>query len=597
MTGPTITVDLRRIEQNARVLVEASSAHGISVAGVSKSTCGSPKVARAMVRGGVTQIADSRLDNLARIRRDGITVPLMLIRAPSLNEIDDTIRYADISLNSELTTIAALGRAAQTRGVVHDIVLMIDLGDLREGILPAEALDVVAEILPIEGIRLIGIGANLACVGGIQPTVDNLSNLVYLADEITKRFSIELPIVSGGNTFSLPLLETGTMPEGINHLRLGASIVLAESPTPPGLYELLNNDAFTLTADIIEAKVKPSRPYGVSGEDAFGRRPVFDNEDKPSRRLILSIGREDISPEGLTPIDPRLKVISASSDHLLVDAGETGDEYRLGGTVDFTIDYGALLMAMTSPYVEKRYVLGTEPIDANASVELIDLETTGLASHLLDHGLREDMSGIGFDCVQGENAAADLTTLPLWLTAEAWQNTRIPIATEPGTDLGAIIFASHGDIEQLLSSAADLHGPSLENTVLVGVKNATVDHKRALDEYGVLLVTIDEIDRHGMAALMPRVLAAAGQGVNGVHVHFDMDIIDGRVLGVDDTTHLGGLTFREAHLAAEFISETGLTRSISIGSVAGADSDPLGRQATFVDGLVASLLGRKVVKA
>ncbi|KIM15664.1 hypothetical protein QV65_21180 [Rhodococcus erythropolis] len=112
-----------------------------------------------------------------------------------------------------------------------------------------------------------------------------------------------------------------------------------------------------------------------------------------------------------------------------------------------------------------------------------------------------------------------------------------------------------------------------------------------------MLVTIDEIDRHGMAALMPRVLAAAGQGVNGVHVHFDLDIIDGRVLGVDDTTHLGGLTFREAHLAAEFISETGLTRSISIGSVAGADSDPLGRQATFVDGLVASLLGRKVVKA
>ena len=186
-----------------------------------------------MVRGGVAQIADSRLDNLARIRRDGITVPLMLIRAPSLNEIDDTIRYADISLNSELTTIVALGRAALTRGVIHDIVLMIDLGDLREGILPAEALDVVAEILPIEGIRLIGIGANLACVGGIQPTVDNLSNLVYIADEITKRFSIELPIVSGGNTFSLPLLETGTMPEGINHLRLGASIVLARITYSP----------------------------------------------------------------------------------------------------------------------------------------------------------------------------------------------------------------------------------------------------------------------------------------------------------------------------------------------------------------------------
>lgn len=596
MTGPTITIDLRRIEQNARVLVEASRQHSISVAGVSKSTCGSPKVARAMVRGGVAQIADSRLDNLARIRRDGITVPLMLIRAPSLSEIDDTVRYADISLNSELATIDALGRAAHARGLVHDIVLMIDLGDLREGILPAEAFDVVSQILPIDGIRLIGIGANLACVGGIQPTVDNLSNLVYIAEEIKKRFKIELPIVSGGNTFSLPLLETGAMPTGINHLRLGASIVLAESPTPPGLYELLNKDAFTLTADIIEAKIKPSRPYGVSGEDAFGRRPVFDHEDTPSRRLILSIGREDISPEGLTPVDPRLSVISASSDHLLVDAGETGDEYRLGGSVDFTIDYGALLMAMTSPYVEKRYVLGTEPVAANATLALHDLGRDGLSRHLLEHGLRDDVSGIGYTCTESATIAAGSTTLPLWLSPDAWQNTRIPIGTDAGTDLGAIVFAAHGDIEQLLQLAADGHGPSLENTVLVGVKNATISHKRALDEYGVLLVTIDEIDRHGMATLMPRVIAAAGQGVNGVHVHFDMDIIDGRVVGVDDMQHQGGLTFREAHLAAELISETGLTRSISIGSTADEDSDVNGRQARFVNGLLASLLGRKVVK-
>ena len=140
-------------------------------------------------------------------------------------------------------------------------------------------------------------------------------------------------------------------------------------------------------------------------------------------------------------------------------------------------------MAMTSPYVEKRYVLGTEPIDANATVELIDLETTGLASHLLDHGLREDMSG-------SVSAAFKPRTPP-----RISRRCRCGSLPRPGRHqnsdrhrtrnrFGCNHFRLHGDIEQLLSSAADLHGPSLENTVLVGVKNATVDHKRALASTG-----------------------------------------------------------------------------------------------------------------
>lgn len=621
MPGPRINIDLERIEHNAAILVAACREHGIGVAGVTKSTCGSPKVARAMVRGGVQQIADSRLDNIIRIRRDGIDVPLMLIRAPALDEIEQVVSNVDISLNSELQTIQALSEAALRCNTGHDIVLMIDLGDLREGILPFETMDYVEQIRELAGVRLIGVGANLACVGGIQPTEDNLSNLAYLAEEIRRRHGLELPIVSGGNTFSLPLLEQGRMPEGISHLRLGASIMLAESPTPPGLYAQLHKDTFTLSADIIEAKTKPSRPYGLSGEDAFGRRPVFDGEDKPSRRLILAMGREDIAPEGLVPVDACLKVLGASSDHLIVDASAAERTYRLGGSVDFLLDYGALLMAMTSPYVEKRYTVQRAEQAKSAVVQLFDLvdkptdENEPLASHLMAHGLRTDFDQIGLECLdqgrktvdscywKAEVSEDDLYGLlyrayrqiPLALSVKPWHEGRRPIGAGASQDTGAIIFCEMGSITPLLALKRIKRGPSLENTVLVGVKHASLEDKKTFDEYGVHVVTIDEIDRYGMASLMPRIVAAATQGVGGLHVHFDIGVMDGRELGQSDPAQLGGLTYREAHLAMELIHEAGLLQAVSLGGLRFAQ-DQDGHMARFVNGLLASLLGRKVVK-
>ncbi|MEW9897206.1 alanine/ornithine racemase family PLP-dependent enzyme [Chitinivorax sp. PXF-14] len=359
MIGAHIDIHLDRIEHNARVLVEACQAAGIAVAGVTKSTCGSPRVAQAMVRGGVAQIADSRLDNLARLRRAGVTAPLLLLRAPSPLEVEAVLRHADISLQSELSTLRLLSQRAVAAGIEHDVILMIELGDLREGIMPADVMAHVEQVLALPGLHLLGLGANLACVSGIQPTVDNLGSLAHLAAEARRRFGIALPLVSGGNTFSLPLLEQGLMPAGINHLRLGASIMMAESPTPPGLAARLRKDAFVVRAPVIEAKIKPGRPYGVAGENAFGVRPDFGHlPDRPSRRLILAIGREDVLPPGLSPLDARLSIVGASSDHLVLDAGDSTDTYGLGAEIGFTVDYGALLMAMTSPYVGKRYRAG-----------------------------------------------------------------------------------------------------------------------------------------------------------------------------------------------------------------------------------------------
>ena len=70
--------------------------------------------------------------------RPGLDVPMWLLRAPTPATAADTVRLADVSLNSEVETVRALDAAAAAAGRRHGIVLMIDLGDLREGIMPRE---------------------------------------------------------------------------------------------------------------------------------------------------------------------------------------------------------------------------------------------------------------------------------------------------------------------------------------------------------------------------------------------------------------------------------------------------------------------------
>ena len=68
---PYITIDLGKIEHNTRTIVALCKKHNIEVTGVTKVTCGHPEVAKAMLRGGVASIADSRLENIQRMRIGG----------------------------------------------------------------------------------------------------------------------------------------------------------------------------------------------------------------------------------------------------------------------------------------------------------------------------------------------------------------------------------------------------------------------------------------------------------------------------------------------------------------------------------------------
>ncbi|MCE1188591.1 MAG: alanine/ornithine racemase family PLP-dependent enzyme [Ignavibacteria bacterium] len=347
---PALIIDTKKIEHNTRILVTKCKEYSISVAAVSKVFCAIPEVVQAMIQGGAEMIADSRIENLEKL--DKIAIPKMLLRVPMPSQADEVVAACDMSLNSELITIHALSQAAEKIHKIHDIILMIDLGDLREGVWFADAVEFVGQLRDLAGVRLRGIGTNLTCYGGVIPRPDNLGILLDIKKQIQEQYNLQIEIVSGGNSSSLHLVYTGQIPEGVNQLRLGESIVLG---VETAFGERINNtyrDSFTFVAEIIELKEKPSIPIGEIGMDAFGQKPVF--EDKGIRkRGILAAGRQDMNFSGLIPRDAGLSIIGGSSDHLIVDFTEGSRFYSVGDKVEFDLTYGGLLAASTSSYVTK----------------------------------------------------------------------------------------------------------------------------------------------------------------------------------------------------------------------------------------------------
>lgn len=350
MRYPAIRINLEKLTYNTRVLMEKCKKLGIDVVPVTKVYCGVPEIANASVAAGVKMLADSRIENIIKMK--DLKVPKMLLRIPMLSQVEEIVEYVDISLNSEYEVIKAISEKAMEKGKVHKIILMVDLGDLREGEWYETAIEFAGKIMELKGVKLVGVGTNLTCYGAVIPSKENLSLLVSIAEEIEKKYNIKLDIISGGNSSSIHLVEKNEIPKGINQLRLGESIVLGKETAYGERIEGTHGDVFTYMAEIIELKEKPSIPVGETGVDAFGEKPVFTDMGI-RKKALLATGRQDVKPDGLKPRDKNAIVLGASSDHLLIDVSDCNKDYRVGDILEFDMDYGALLAAFTSEYVEK----------------------------------------------------------------------------------------------------------------------------------------------------------------------------------------------------------------------------------------------------
>lgn len=352
---PILEINLEAIKENTKRVVRFCSSYDIQVVGITKGACGDPNVARSMVKGGVEILGDSRVQNIMKMKENNIKAEFMLIRSPMLSEIEDVVEFVDYSLNSELTVLKALSEASLETGRTHKVVIMVDVGDRREGIMPCDFVPFLREAKKLRGIEIVGVGTNVGCFSGVLPTPENQNLLKKLGEKARRILNLENPVVSSGGTVFLNLLENKRASYGVNQLRIGEGILLGTDSTGNRIIPWLRQDTFTLKAEIIEIKWKPSLPEGPIGKDAFGNTPALEDRGV-RRRAILALGKQDIALKGLNPILDGIEVLGGSSDHVIVDITDSDVSLDVGDAIEFKLSYSAMLRAMTSMYVHKAYL-------------------------------------------------------------------------------------------------------------------------------------------------------------------------------------------------------------------------------------------------
>ena len=359
---PKLQISLKGIENNSRVVSELCKNQGIAITGVVKSSNSYEEsyipIAKAMKKGGIESLGDSRMKTIMRMRELGYKGEIMLIRIPMISELEDLVRYADCSLNSERKTLELLNQEALKQRKSHGVILMVDLGDLREGIEEEEELMETARLCEeMEGFELLGIGTNLGCYGAIVPDEKNLGRLVELAEKIEAMIGRRLKIISGGATSTLPLIVEGRCPERINHLRVGEGILVGRDIAEIWQVDIpgIRKDNYIIQAQVIELKEKFSHPLGRIFVDAFGKTPTYEDRGRRKRALV-ALGKRDVGDlDGLTPLIEGVEVMGGSSDHGILDIEDAKEEINLGDILSFNLYYGAMMNSIESCSVSIEY--------------------------------------------------------------------------------------------------------------------------------------------------------------------------------------------------------------------------------------------------
>ncbi|WP_159801570.1 alanine racemase [Flavobacterium sp. MK4S-17] len=353
-----ITLDAAKLKKNFDYLNNFFREHDIDWSVVTKILCGNKEYLTELLRMGISQYSDSRISNLKAIKSIDKNAQTIYIKPPAKGAIKDVIKYADISMNTDFRTIKMLSDEAKKQNVTHKIIIMIDLGELREGVMREDFIDFYARVFEMDNIEIIGLGTNLSCLYGVLPNNDKLIQLCLYKQLVETKFNVNIPFISGGSSVTIPLVIQGLIPKGINHFRVGETLFMGTDVYNNSKFENMENNIFKLYAEIIELYEKPLVPSGEMGTNLEGENITFKEElyGKTTVRAIIDIGLLDIGMKHLDPTDTDIKYAGATSDMVVLDLGENPNNYKVGDLIEFTMDYMGIVRIMNSRYIEKRVI-------------------------------------------------------------------------------------------------------------------------------------------------------------------------------------------------------------------------------------------------
>jgi predicted amino acid racemase len=351
-----ITLDRYKLKDNFDYLDNLFKENNIDWAIVTKMLCGNKTYLKEVLDLGISQVCDSRVSNLRAIKSLNPKVETIYIKPPPKRSIKSIIKYADISMNTSFETVKLLSDEAIEQNKTHKIVIMIEMGELREGVLRDEVINFYSRIFELPNIEIIGIGTNLSCLYGVLPNQDKLIQLSLYKQLIEQKFNKNIPYVSGGSSVTIPLIKQGLLPDTINHFRVGETLFLGTNVYDGTPFDFMHNDVFRIYAEIIELFEKPTVPQGDMGQNVEGETFDFDADKsgETSYRALIDLGLLDIEQNHLFPTSDSCELAGASSDMIVVDLGKNKKGYKVGDLLEFKTDYMGLLRLLNSKYIDKR---------------------------------------------------------------------------------------------------------------------------------------------------------------------------------------------------------------------------------------------------
>lgn len=354
----SLTLNLAKLRDNFQFLKKLFYKKQVSWGVVSKLLCGNKLFLQELILLGIEEIHDSRISNLAMVKRLNRTVQTVYIKPVSKKNVSQMVEFADVSLNSELETIRMISQEAVRQEKLHKIIIMVETGDLREGVLGENLVDFYEGIFELPNVEIIGLGTNLNCLNGVMPSTDKLIQLSLYKQIIELKFGKEIPWVSAGTSVTIPLMLSHQLPKGINHFRVGETLYFGLDLVEEKVINGMHGDVFELETEIIELQEKPLLPIGVLGMNPQGEVAEIDESlyGKTSFRAILDIGLLDVDPKYLIGTDPDIEILGASSDMLIVNLGENKNNLKVGDALSFKLKYMGALALMNSNYIEKSVI-------------------------------------------------------------------------------------------------------------------------------------------------------------------------------------------------------------------------------------------------
>ncbi len=353
-----ITISSKKLRHNFEFLKNFFAKNNIEWGIVSKLLCGNEVFLKELIDMGAHELMDSRISNLKKIKRINPEVNTVYIKPPPRRSLRSVVKYADVSFNSDLETLKLLSKEAGRQNKVHRVIIMIEMGDLREGVLGENLVSFYEKIFELPNIEVLGFGSNFNCLYGVMPSHDKMVQLSLYKQIVEIKFNRKIKWISGGSSVVIPMIQQKKMPKGINHFRVGETLYFGNNLVTGKSIKGMKDDVITLYAEIIELLEKPIVPEGELAENPSGETYEVDPEDygKTSWRALLDIGLLDISPDFLIPADKSIEIAGASSDIVVIDLGKNPKKYKVGHYIKFKLKYMGALALFNSDYINKRLV-------------------------------------------------------------------------------------------------------------------------------------------------------------------------------------------------------------------------------------------------